>query len=230
MTYPKVLGELETLKACLKGQNIARFGNGEIVLAQGGDCSSQVGSPRLKATLRAILARPPANLLTCIPNIAGPVPSPKESYWAKYRAPQVTELYRAGVVYGSAFISRPDSSPEPFTAEHFELIESLWRGRRVLLVTGTEHSLRVDDLVGVAHLGRIVVVAENAALEVDMYLNQILKFQVEIVLLCCGALATVLAHDLALRGIWAVDLGHVGLFLRKWRNGQPLVRLESDKY
>ena len=35
------------------------------------------------------------------------------------------------------------------------------------------------------------------------------------VLLCLGATATVLAFDLAAEGVHALDLGHIGMFLRK---------------
>ncbi len=34
------------------------------------------------------------------------------------------------------------------------------------------------------------------------------------ILMCLGATATILAHRLAARGLWAIDLGHVGMFMK----------------
>jgi hypothetical protein len=48
-------------------------------------------------------------------------------------------------------------------------------------------------------------------------------------LLCCGATATVLAVDLSARGVHAIDLGHAGMFLRKWRRGDPVQVTDADR-
>jgi hypothetical protein len=39
----------------------------------------------------------------------------------------------------------------------------------------------------------------------------------------------VLAVDLARRGVHAVDLGHVGMFWRKHRRGEPMWVTKADK-
>jgi hypothetical protein len=38
-----------------------------------------------------------------------------------------------------------------------------------------------------------------------------------------------MAVDLCAIGIQAIDLGHIGLFLRKHRRGEPMVVTQADK-
>jgi hypothetical protein len=49
------------------------------------------------------------------------------------------------------------------------------------------------------------------------------------VLICLGPAATVLAVDLCAHGIHAIDLGHIALFMRKYRCGEPMTLSKDDK-
>lgn len=229
MAYPRVISETQTLLNALEGSNIARFGNGEIQLALGNDCSSQVYSEDLGRRLREILKSPAIGCLPCIPNIA--TPGPKADYWRKYTRPTYTRLYDPRRTYGSAFISRPDSSPNKFTADTFALIRRLWTGKRVCLVTGTDKSLTPIDVAGAAHISHITVADRNAyAVYKDVVFRKMLEVECDIFLLCCGAMATVAADDLAKARRHAVDLGHIGMFIRKFEAGEPLTRTDNDRY
>lgn len=229
MGYPRVLTETQTLTHALDGKNLARFGNGEIQLILGNDCSSQKYEPELGKRLSEILIRPHPRCLPCIPNIYPK--GPKDDYWRKYMSPRFTRIYNSNRTYGSSFISRPDSSPSKFTGDTFALIERLWLNRDVVLVAGSDHSLVEADFGNALSFDHIKVPDRDAwAAREDVLSSFSDQDDRTLVILCCGALATVLADDLAAFGIHGIDLGHIGMFLHKFYAGEPLVRLESDKY
>jgi hypothetical protein len=239
LTYPAVLTEDETLDLALGGMNLARFGDGELKLALGRDCVSQVADKGLAAELLAIL-RAPSNaergVIPCIPNVAK-VPEAKRQSWAQYGEERFARLYGAGY-YGSAFITRPDSAPWIDRPDYWAKVRHLWEGRDVILAIGTDRSLRAAELPGAVSVSVVWGPRRDAYVEVDRIEAEIAERAAQyaaarevIVLMCLGATATVLAERLARRKIHAVDLGHIGMFMRHagayhWQNGE----LISDAY
>lgn len=228
MHYPSVMSEALTLQCALDGVSLGRFGDGELKLAHGRDAKSQHADPQLAKILREILTRPRPGFLACIPNIAGSVRSPKEAFWAQYRSARYAGLYRASTVYGSSFITRPDSSPMAMGAAYFDRLADLWRGREVVLVGGSGKSLAPGDLPEAAAVEQVVTPRQHA-FSAYPDLLAMLKGERRRVFLCCGATATALAWSLAAVGVHAVDLGHVAMFLRKHRAGDPLEVTEDDR-
>lgn len=227
MRYPAVLSEALTIQRALDGANLARFGDGEIKLALGKSAKSQEHHPALEMALRQVLRDWRGRCLPCIPNI-GAKTSPKESFWAQYRQDRFVRLYAADAFYGSAFISRPDSAPTPWDARYWALVAKLWAGREVVVVGGSGKSLKAGDLEGAAGVEELDCPRQNAWSE-QPYLFDRLKGEKRRVLLCCGATATVLAWQLSRVGVHAVDLGHLGMFLRKVRAGDPLTVTDEDR-
>lgn len=207
MTYPKVIDEAATLAAA-QTNSLARFGDGELSLALGGDCISQARDATLALELKVILRNTARDLLVGIPNVE----SKTKPAWAKYGAAKYVALYGQGV-FGSSFITRPDSAPWIDTPEFWQLLTQLWVRRDVVLVAGTERSLRADQLVGANSVRRVDTPRRDAYAEIDRILEEIGK-PAGTVLMCAGPTATVLAARLAAKGVHAVDLGHVGMFMR----------------
>jgi hypothetical protein len=207
MKYPNVIDEAATLAAA-QTNSLARYGDGELSLALGGDCVSQRRDPALQRELREILQNKSQDLLVGIPNVA----SKTKPAWKKYAEPKYTALYGGGV-FGSSFITRPDSAPWIDTPEYWRQLSRLWFGRDVVLVAGTERSLRAEQLVGVNNLVRIDTPRRDAYAEIDRIMEEI-GHPAGTVLMCVGPCATVLAARLAKKGVHAVDLGHVGMFMR----------------
>ena len=94
----------------------------------------------------------------------------------------------------------------------FKKFKELWKNRKVLLVEGEyiRSGINNDLFDGVEELRRIICPSQNAF---DLY-NEILSAILEnadgdLVLLALGPTATVLAYDLALQGIQAIDLGQI---------------------
>jgi hypothetical protein len=221
----KILSEADTIAAC-RNHSIARFGDGELRLAGGGSCSSQRADPRLAEELKRLLKKS-GDTLVAIPNFPA---TPRRDVWDKYSARPYSAMYRQPL-YGSAFITRPDSAPWIDTPEYWASVRALWADKVVTLVAGDEKSLTP---VLLSHAKGVRVVAgprQHAYTEIDKIEAQILDDPGELVLLCLGATATVLAARLDARRIHALDLGHIGMFMRHAGaySSQP-AELASDAY
>lgn len=221
MIYPKCLTEAETVERALKGANIARYGDGEFRICQGGNCASQSYEKGLAQELRAILEKAPSGCLPCLPNPYGG--TPRKAAWVKYeRAARLGQQE-----YGSAFITRPDSAPWIDNAVYWERIRDLWRDKDVVLVKGSERSLRLGmmkDAKSVREVWGCYANAYNsrtphrndrddAIRNIDGLMEAVGKPS-GTVLLCLGATATVMAARFAKIGVHAVDVGHLGMFMR----------------
>lgn len=223
MNWPEMIDEEETLDRVLSGMSIARFGDGEINLCLGGRCKTQVFQAPIAATLKAILQ----GKAGCMVGIPRQGIGPKAKFWAHYMNRETISLFRPGFTYSSAFITRPDSAPWIDRAGYWSKLRLLWRGKRVTLVRGSEKSLTAEMLHDAGRVREIVCPSKNAYGEYDKIFNQISDDP--IVLLCLGATATILAAELSLRGQHAVDLGHIGMFLRKHERGEPMRVTQQDK-
>jgi hypothetical protein len=208
------LGLRETLaRATRERLSIARFGDGELWLAL--DPSSgfrfQGNSPELNRDLRALLRGDDITdipLLVCIPGLNS---SYYRHYWAKYW-PLVRPLLNPDMLYGDASVSR-----EPMfrgQAEAGRLAwRSVWAGRDVCYVTG--RGSRFDPTPelfdNVASERRVYSEPRNAYSDLPRLIEEIEGTipRETLILIALGPAATLLAAELARRGFWAIDLGHV---------------------
>lgn len=219
--YPKVLSEVETLAQVCSGRSLARYGDGELNLCIGGRAKAQAFSATLRDRLVGIL-QDSGDCLVGIPNIQSE--TPKAAFWQKYR--QAARLL-ADRPYVSAFISRPDSAPWIHTRDYWQSLESLWVGHDVTLVRGSSTSLTAQDLVGARRVREIVADGQNAW---SRYASLLARIGTpDRALLCLGPTATVMAVDLCAAGVHAIDIGHIGMFLRKQRRGEPMTVTAKDR-
>lgn len=223
--YPSTLSESQTLQRVLSGASLARYGDGEFNLCNGASIPCQRFDTRLQTCLRGIL-KDSGDCLVGIPNIHSL--TPKFLFWKKYLtlAPALLSAERE---YGSAFISRPDSAPWIDTAAYWTNLERLWVGKDVTLVRGSVRSLVADDLMGAKSVREVVGPVTNAWAEYDRLRTEIGQIKADVVLLCLGPTATVLAADLCRFGVHAIDLGHAGTFLNKHRRGEPMSMTQADR-
>lgn len=211
--YPLVLGEVETLHRVCEGRSIARYGDGELKMCGGSGIKSQMPNAQISKRLREILQHS-GECLVGIPNIRSE--TPKNAFWGKYMAH--ADLL-ADRLYVSSFITRPDSAPWINTPEYWRQLESLWVGQDVTLVRGSTKSLIAEDLVGARRVTEVIAARQHAWVEYESLLERI--GTPSRALICLGPTATVMAVDLCAKGVHAVDLGHIGMFLRKVRRGEP---------
>lgn len=219
MKTPLVAGEWETLIEILAGKSIARFGDGECRLMEGGGCVSQIADPELRAELRSIMRNKDSHCLVGIPTFDQG--GPKFGNWKKY-IPRFAKFTRDGKQYHSAFISRPDSAPWINMAEYFDAIESLWRNEAVVLVHCGENSLSPDMLTSAAKVVSVKCARRDAYADIWHLQNTITTLcaveNINRVILCAGATATCLAYRLSMQGLHAIDIGHIGKFWRRYAN------------
>lgn len=221
MRYPSVLSEVETLTAVANGRSLARYGDGEFNACRGVRLKCQDATPGLDVRLREIL-RDPGECLVGIPNIHSDTP---KATWRNYL--WAANLLNPQVQYGSAFISRPDSAPWIDTPAYWALLESVWRGKDVVLVRGSGKSLTAEELTGAASVREVLGPPQHAYAERKRLVASV--GHPDIAILCLGPTATVMAVDLCARGVHAVDLGVIGLFWRKHRQGLPMVMTREEK-
>ncbi len=228
--YPKVTGEFETLQRICAGASIARYGDGEFKMAaHGAGIKSQRPHPALTARLQNIL-KDSGKCLVGIPNIHAVLEhesstGQKIEFWTKQmRYGGILNLNRS---YVSSLISRPDSAPWIDKDAYWQLLESLWVGQDVTVVRGSGKSLCPDDLVGARTITDVLCPKQHAFSDYASILERI--GTPKRALICLGPTATVLAVDLCKRGVHAIDLGHVALFLRKRRRGEPMFVTDADK-
>ncbi|HMJ15501.1 MAG TPA: GT-D fold domain-containing glycosyltransferase, partial [Polyangiaceae bacterium] len=208
MTLPIVLSEQKTLAACSQF-SLARFGDGELRLATGGDCSSQRGHPALARELAGILARYQTGLVVGIPNFAH---GPRTKNWAPYASGKFANLYHQPL-YGSSFVSRPDNAPSIDTPEYWAQVRALWAGKDITLMGGDDKSLTAEMMPEARSVRVVRGPSQHAYAQIDPLEEQIGRPS-GTVILCLGATATCLAARLHAKHVHALDLGHIGMFMR----------------
>lgn len=221
MSYPTVLSESTTLDRVLAGASLARYGDGEFNLCEGHGLKCQRFEADLALRLREILIDSGACLVG-IPNIRSA--TPKLPFWSKYLTRGARFL--ADRPYASSFVTRPDSAPWINTPDYWQRLEWLWVGHDVTLVRGSLRSLLPADLVGAASVREVLASPLDAWRDYDRLMADI--GHPDRVLLCVGPTATVMAVDLCARGVHAIDIGHIGMFLRKYRRGESMTMSAAD--
>lgn len=226
MAYPQTLTETETITRAIGGISLARYGDGEFKLCTGGNCVSQPYSKAIGAELRRVLTKPGANCLPCIPRLGETLPRSKVGGWEPYKSSRYAALF-GNREYGSSFVSRPDSAPHIDTPAYWESLKSLWAAKNVVLATGRYNEIRENQLTGAASIEEIVCPRRDAYASINDIEAQIVQKadKNSVAIMCLGPTATVLAARLAARGIHALDLGHLGMFMR--HAGQYRVQLDQ---
>lgn len=222
MKWPIVIDEDETLDQVLGGKSLSRFGDGEFNLAIGGKCVTQKHNIKIQNRLLSILY----HCDKCLVGIPRVGVGPKSEFWSRYLRNEIVELF-GHKEYASAFITRPDSAPWINRPDYWNKLKGLWAGKDITLVRGSEKSLTSEMLPEARTITEIVAPSKHAFDHYDYLLGRI--GAPKTVLLCLGPTATILAVDLAKRGSHAIDLGHIGMFLRKFMQGQPMIVTKEDK-
>lgn len=218
----QVLGELETLELAIAGRSIARVGEGELRVAIGSRCKTQESNAACAAEMRAVLALPASHAcLPCLPRVWPGMPA--EDFWRRFTRPPYTPLYRTDP-YGSAFITRTDVATGLGTDAYWTRVRDLWRGKDAVLVLGTARSLRPSAMPEARSVREVWGPRDNAYREIDRIEEEIGRPEGPVIL-CLGSAATILAMRLAAKGVHALDLGHLGMFLPydKTRRGSDFI-------
>lgn len=248
-----VLSSIETVDYIIRKKcSIARYGDGEFQLIEhlksGGDDSSfkvstfQTFNKELANKLLEVLFNPTDNLLVCIP-----YPLIHSKAYRKYEKifferewlihnQLVKEAVGRHSVLGDAAFTRfyMHRNDIPDFEDYIRYLMTIWRGESVILVEGEKSRLGVgNDLFdNVTEIKRILCPSVDAFSAYSRILSAIENLNRKdcLYLLALGQTATVLAHDLAIKGFRAIDLGHLDVEYEWYRIGAKEKCALPDKY
>ena len=231
---PNVLSVYDTIDYIIKTNcSVARLGDGEFaILTMAGNLGFQHKDEKLSKRLKEVLDSKEEKLLICIPDIFDKKEyknrtKDNKKWWKNYMQTyrkvwyQNIDFYRT---YGATnftryYITRKDKSD---CANYFNSVREIWKNKDIIFIEGEKTRCGVgNDLFNNAKsIQRIIAPAESAFDRYDEILAEAKKVSKDkLILLALGPTATVLAHDLAIDGHRAIDIGHMDVeyewFLRK---------------
>lgn len=225
VTYPKILPAEEAIKQIIKDhKSLSRFGDYEFELMQmKRRARYQVIDRELAHRLKEIIRTEREDILIGIADNYGSL----ERYTLEaaediraYMSFEVRQehmnLLNLKKIYYDAYLSRPYIiyKDKQKAGLRFEALKQIWGNQDVLIVEGHQTRMGVgnDLFEGARSVRRIMAPNENAFSKYQEILSYVKKVAVgEIILIALGATATVLAYDLSLAGLWAIDIGHLDL-------------------
>jgi glycosyltransferase family protein len=213
----------ETLEQLLASDcSVCRFGDGEYKVMAGGKNGFQQSDPVLAARLRQVLRSDAADLLVCIPNIRGDRnlrTGQARAFWddfAEEYGKSFTKMLDPQKKYYNAHVTRlyMDYQNCGKSSAWFRSLKKVWAGKDLLIVEGVNTRLGVgNDLFSEAgRIRRILCPGKSAFSHYETILQTVKTlWNGELILIALGQTATVLAYDLHLAGIRALDIGHVDI-------------------
>lgn len=240
---PKVMGIDETMDYIIENRpSIARFGDGEIKLANGTDISFQKASPELTKRMREVLSADDDGFLPCILSFFDYDPQITEdtnAHWKRHmnRYRHVWYKYTSpDIVYGHSFISRfyIEIKDKTTAKPRFEKLKQFWDGRNIVIIEGEQSRLGIgNDLFDNAKsIKRILCPVENAFDKYDKILDAAKKYASDycLFILAVGPTATVLSYDLFKAGYQALDVGHADIEYEWFLAGATKKQPVKNKY
>lgn len=232
---PKMATVDQTLdRLILDKCSLSRFGDGEFVLMEGGRINYQTRSPQLATRLKEIIASDNQNLLIALPPCFGAMDDylpPVAEFWIKCMTRKRQKIYSyldMDRVYYDAFVSRVYIQSYK-TDEHYEKcgrfyqkVKNIWADRDVVICEGrgTRFGMFNNLLDNTKSISRILCPPRNAYDQYDEILSAFNDISTDkLILIALGPTATVLAHDLCIKGYQAIDIGALDIdyewYLRK---------------
>ena len=226
--YPRFRSDEETLRMITQeGKSLARFGDGEFAIAfRIARQKFQRPDERLAERIRQVLNSNHPDLLIAIADHYGSLDEYNEQTVAgirHYMTEEIRKQHRQIIppdrIYSDTYITRPyviyrDAFTEN-PGRRFDALKKIWKGKRIIIVEGAQTRLGVgNDLFREsAQLRRIIAPPTNSFDRYDEILRECLKRsgEADLFILAIGPSSGVLAHDLTVEGIQAVDVGHIDL-------------------
>lgn len=199
---------------------VSRFGDGETDIMRGKNIPYQTYNPELAQKLRNIISiQSNEDFVVCLSDVFEGQERYTDSanhFWREHLK-QNQEFYNAvcnASWYGNTFISRPymDLVDKSQSSRYFDKIKKLWQNQKILIVEGKNTCSGVgnDLFAGAQSIDRIICPAANAFDKIDQIKEAIIEnAEDKLVLLMLGPTAKVIAADLASKGMWIVDIGHI---------------------
>lgn len=233
----RVMTEWATIRELSKPgrRSLCRYGDGECKLMDGKSCKSQPYHEDLAERLRRIAVCKTPGLWVGIPRIFDPayfeLSKQKREFWAQYRVGPRARFWKAEKRYASAFVTRIDHWPDLDCPEYWQAVRALWQDRDVLFLRGGAKGDEPGQAPLLSNARSVVHVSDLPPQDAWPFYEGLMRLCRHwaarhpdgLVVLCLGATATVMAHDLAAEGIQSLDLGHLPMFLAKSPHKEMIV-------
>lgn len=193
-------------------KSIARFGDGEIMLADGKDIPFQRAEKELTRRLQEIMAKPQENLLVGLPSsyykpcIVGEK-NPVYKNFALYALPQVRRMIDKFINYDIEY-----SEMSINNINYFDTWINFFQNKKLVLVGCKEalKSYKFNIFDKALKLDYEFVPNKHCFSVYNETLDKLCSYDKDsIMILMCGPTACVLAADLTKNGFKALDLGHL---------------------
>ena len=240
---PEVMGIDETMDYIIKNKpSVARFGDGEIKLANNTDISFQKASSELASRMKEVLSANDDGFLPCILSFFDYDPQlthDTNAHWKKHMNRYRHVWYKntkSEIRYGHSFISRfyIEIEDKSTAANRFKKLKQFWEGRDIIIVEGEKSRLGVgNDLFdNVKSIKRILCPVDNAYSKYNEILEASKRnaFEGVLFILAVGPTATVLAYDLFKSGFRAIDIGHADIEYEWFKAGATKKQPVKNKY
>lgn len=221
---PHIRSAEELLELLISGKkSLCRFGDGEFEIMRGRERpwfqQTDIG---LAERLKEALHTDKKDILLAVADNFGNLDKYTEraadsirEYMDGDTRQELLEMLGTEQVYYDAYVSRPYIiyKDKTYGKRIFSLWKKLWRFQKVLIVEGENSRVGVgnDLFADAAGVRRILCPSTNAYSRYGEILEAVREnaLQDELILVSLGPTATVLAYDLALCGMQAVDIGQL---------------------
>lgn len=204
-------------------RSLSRFGDGELEIMQNRERPwFQETDIKLSQRLNEVFCSEDERIIIALANNFGSLDCYTEEaadgirqYLSNGIREKLMQTIDINRIYYDAYITRPYMiyKDKCYAQYIFDLFKMIWKDRDILIVEGRyAHNGVGNDLFNDANsVRRIIAPAKNAfsvyneiILETEKHLNKNM-----LVLISLGPTATVLAYDLAVKGIQAIDIGQL---------------------
>ena len=239
----KILNNDESIKIITNSsKSLARYGDGEMLIINGGYINFQEYNENLAIRLKEILLSDDEDIMKGVPiaikSTKGYNKIAKEfwkqnmdtgrMHWKKY--------CKKKKIYCNTNMTRlfRDYEDKSNSIRWFKNFKQIWNDKDILLIEGSKSKLGINnDLFSNAKsVERIIAPSKNAFDKYDEILAVIKeRCKGKLVLLSLGPTATVLAYDLCKKGIRALDIGHIQLEYNEFCQyiNKNKIEIESNK-
>lgn len=204
-------------------KSLSRYGDGELEIMQ---CRErpwfQKADQMLAERLRKIFSEKNERVIIALANNFGNLECYTETaadgirqYLSHGIREKIMNIIDMGRTYYDAYVTRPYLifKDKNHAISIFSLLKKIWNNRKVLLVEGcyAYNGVRNDLFDGSHSIQRIIAPPMNAFSVYDDLLKTVVQHADEdtLVLISLGPTASVLAYDLAMQGIQALDIGQL---------------------
>ena len=232
----RIMSPHKTVKKIIKNNySIARFGNGEFDQMFGYDDEEfQKSSVCLSEKLKQVFLNDNKSFLICLAgslNSLRGFNSYSSQFWSRWNKNhkkttviEIRKIMKKNYSYGDALITRPymDYRSSKHAKKMFALLKRIWNNKEIIIIEGAQTRLGVgNDLFdNTKSIKRIIAPSVNAFESYDKIFNSICELHNnELVIMALGPTATILASDLNIIGIQALDLGHIDIEYEWYQRG-----------